>query len=98
LHGLHSKCRVNFIKKRKKRRKTDRKEEKSTHPITQITAPIRDKTKATRAKGNPIKKPKGLQSPIIYYLLLYLSFFRCKQGTTFLATRIYTVFGERKRG
>lgn len=60
---------------KKKEAKQIGKKEKSTHPITQITAPIRDKTKATRAKGNPIKKPKGLQSPIIYYLLLYLSFF-----------------------
>jgi hypothetical protein len=43
--------------------------------ITQTTAPMRDKTKAIRAKGNPIKKPKGLQSSIIYNLLFSLFFF-----------------------
>ena len=79
--------------------------------ITQTTAPMRDKTKAIRAKGNPIKKPKGLQSSIIYNLLFslslfflfffvyfYLSFLRYQQHRTnpFSPTRIYLVFGERK--
>lgn len=78
----------------------------STEPITQTTAPMRDKTKAIRAKGNPIKKPKGLQSSIINNLLFSLlffrlflsSFFRYQQHRTnpFSPARIYLVFGERK--
>lgn len=37
----------------------------NTVPRTQMTAPTTDKTKATKAKGNPSKKPNGLQSPIL---------------------------------
>lgn len=33
--------------------------------MIQMTAPTRDKIKATRAKGRPIKKPRGLQSPMV---------------------------------
>lgn len=35
------------------------------YPMIQMTAPTRDKIKATRAKGRPIKKPRGLQSPMV---------------------------------
>lgn len=47
--------------------KKERKKEEDvvTHPRTQMTAPTTDKTKATKAKGNPSKKPNGLQSPIL---------------------------------
>jgi len=70
-----------YIHKKNKKLTTQMGMEGKTHPITQTTAPMRDKTKAIRAKGNPIKKPKGLQSSIIYNLLfslffrLFLSFF-----------------------
>lgn len=49
---------------------------KKTHPRTQITAPITDRTNATSAKGSPNKKPNGLHSPILclpLYSLLCLS-------------------------
>jgi hypothetical protein len=64
-----------YIHKKNKKLTTQMGMEGKTHPITQTTAPMRDKTKAIRAKGNPIKKPKGLQSSIIYNLLFSLSFF-----------------------
>ena len=70
-HEVHEKCRVNSLKKKKLT--TQMGMEGKTHPITQTTAPMRDKTKAIRAKGNPIKKPKGLQSSIIYNLLFSFS-------------------------
>lgn len=35
---------------------------KVAYPIIQIIAPIRDKINDNRAKGNPMKKPKGLHS------------------------------------
>jgi hypothetical protein len=100
-----------YIHKKNKKLTTQMGMEGKTHPITQTTAPMRDKTKAIRAKGNPIKKPKGLQSSIIYNLLFslslfflfffvyfYLSFLRYQQHRTnpFSPTRIYLVFGERK--
>lgn len=46
-------------------KKERKKEDVVTHPRTQMTAPTTDKTKATKAKGNPSKKPNGLQSPIL---------------------------------
>jgi len=64
-----------YIHKKNKKLTTQMGMEGKTHPITQTTAPMRDKTKAIRAKGNPIKKPKGLQSSIIYNLLFSLFFF-----------------------
>ena len=64
-----------YIHKKNKKLTTQMGMEGKTHPITQTTAPMRDKTKAIRAKGNPIKKPKGLQSSIIYNLLFSLSLF-----------------------
>jgi hypothetical protein len=57
----------------------EKKEEKFTYPKSQITAPIRDKIKAKRAKGNPSKKPNGLHSQpsssifsFFQYSLIYL--------------------------
>jgi hypothetical protein len=46
--------------------------EKETYPIIQTITPTRAKSKETKAKGNPIKKPNGLhsQSPIIPTLSL----------------------------
>jgi len=35
---------------------------KVAYPRIQIIAPIRDKINDNRAKGNPMKKPKGLHS------------------------------------
>lgn len=32
-----------------------------------MTAPTRDKSKAMKANGSPIKKPNGLQSPIFSF-------------------------------
>lgn len=44
--------------------------EKITYPRIQIITPARDKINDTKAKGNPIKKPKGLHSqnpsPIVF--------------------------------
>lgn len=42
-------------------------EDGATHPKTQMTQPTTDNTKAIKPKGNPSKKPNGLQPPIFFW-------------------------------
>lgn len=44
------------------------------YPMIQMIAPTKERTRATRANGNPNKKPRGLHSPIL--CLPDLKFFR----------------------